>query len=192
MKVTILLGSVREGRESHRPAHYVALKLKEKEIETDLIDLAADPLPIMGHEAGYDKQAKDRIEQISKRLNKSDAIIFVTPEYQASFSGVIKNAIDHFYSEFHKKAIGVVATSAGGMAGINASSQLQNVILGIGAFPMPMKLLVPHVQNAFDDLLEPHNEKIANMTEQFLDEFIWFSDALVKKKNAMNKGEHAA
>ncbi|MCC5905072.1 MAG: NAD(P)H-dependent oxidoreductase [Balneolaceae bacterium] len=191
MKVTILLGSVREGRESHRPARYVAAKLKEKGIETNLIDLAEERLPILGYETGSSEETI-QIKKIGEQMDESDGLIFVTPEYQASFSGAIKNAIDHYYPEFHKKAIGVVATSAGGMAGINASSQLQDVILGVGAFPMPMKLLVPHVHKAFDDSFKPQNGKVVKMTEQFLDEFLWFSDALVQKKKAENEKEQAA
>jgi azobenzene reductase len=182
MKVTILLGSVREGRQSHRAAQYVEKRLNEKGAKADLIDLAAEPLPILGHEAGYDGGAEQRIEQVGKRLEASDAIIFVTPEYQGSFSGAIKNAIDHFFSEFHKKAIGVVAASAGGMAGINASSQLQHVILGVGGYPMPTKLLIPKVHEAFSDSLEPKNEKIAESTDRFLEEYLWFADALHSKK----------
>src|SRR5690625_6827225 len=68
------------------------------------------------------------------------------------------------------------------MAGINASIQLQLVILGVGAYPMPYKLLIPHINNSFDDQSEPQNESVIKMTEKFLNEFLWFADALVKKK----------
>jgi azobenzene reductase len=182
MKVTILLGSVREGRQSHRAAHYVEKRLQDKGAKADLIDLAVVPLPILGHEPSYDAHADARIKQIGKRLEESDALILVTPEYQASFSGALKNAIDHYYPEFQKKVIGVVAASGGGMAGINASSQLQHVILGVGGFPMPSKLLIPRVHDAFDEHSEPKNENIVKMTDGFLEEFLWFAKALVEKK----------
>ena len=192
MKVTILLGSVRNGRQSHRAAQYVENRLKEKGVTADLIDLAKDPLPILGHESSYDDRAETRIKQIGKRLEESDALIFVTPEYQASFSGAIKNAIDHYYPEFQKKAIGVVAASGGGMAGINASSQLQHVVLGVGGYPMPTKLLIPQVHDAFDEQAEPQNEKVIKMTDGFLEEFLWFAGALTdKKKKEAGEGRAA-
>jgi NAD(P)H-dependent FMN reductase len=181
MKVTILLGSVREGRQTHRAAYYLEQRLKESEIETDLIDLAEDWLPVLGYESGSEDEER-QIKSIGERLDNSDALIFVTPEYQASFSGVIKNAIDHYYPEFNKKPIGIVAASAGGMAGINAAKQLQQVILGVGGFPMPLSFLVPGVHNAFDDSYTPQNEKVVKSADQFLEEFLWFAGALTQKR----------
>jgi azobenzene reductase len=192
MKVTILLGSVREGRQSHRAAYYVKMRLNSEGVNVDLIDLAEEPLPVLGHKSSYDEQSEARIEQIGKRLDESDALIFVTPEYQASFSGAIKNAIDHYYPEFQRKAIGVVAASGGGMAGINASSQLQHVILGVGGFPVPMKLLIPRVHEAFDNNFEPKNEKVVKVTDGFLEEFLWFAGALADKKKKEAGEEQAA
>ena len=176
MKITILLGSVREGRKSHRAAHYVEKKLKEKGIETDLIDLAEEQLPMYGAAIEGEK-GKARIQSVGDRLKHGDAIIFVSPEYQA-----LKNAIDHYLPEFQKKAIGVVTVSSGKMAGINASIQLQLVILGVGAYPVPYKLMIPHISTSFDEYSEPANETVIKMTEKFLEEFLWFADALVKKK----------
>ncbi len=182
MNVTILLGTVRNGRQSHKAAQYVASTLAERGSKVDLIDLAEEPLPMLGYEPHQNKETEQRIRQISNRLDESDAIILVTPEYQGSFSGALKNALDHYYTEFHKKPVGVVAASAGGMAGINASTQLQHVILSLGAYPLPMKLLVPQVHHAFDDSFEPLNEKIIEMTGKFLDEFSWFAEAIIQKK----------
>lgn len=181
MKITILLGSVREGRQTNRAAYYLEQRLKESGIETDLIDLAKDRLPVLGYETG-DAEESRQIKSIGERLDNSDALIFVTPEYQASFSGVLKNAIDHYYTEFNKKPIGIVAASAGGMAGINAATQLQQVILGVGGFPMPMSFLVPRIHNAFDDSYAPQNEKVVKTADQFLEEFLWFAGVLTQKR----------
>ena len=182
MKITILLGSVREGRKTHRAAFYVEKKLRERGVETDLIDLAEEYLPMYGA-ANENEEEKARIESVGERLRKGEAIIFVSPEYQDSFSGVLKNAIDHYLPEFHRKAIGVVTVSSGKMAGINASIHLQLVILGVGAYPLPYKLLIPHISNSLDDQSEPQNETVVKMTEKFLSEFLWFADALAKKRN---------
>jgi azobenzene reductase len=189
MKVTIVSGSVRKGRQTHRAAYYVANTLEKRGIGTDLIDLAKIPLPILGGPDEGNLQLKKNIKEIGGRLNAADALIFVTPEYHGSLSGVLKNAIDHFWEEFQKKPVGVVAASAGRMAGINASSQLQHVILSLGAFPMPLKLLVPEIHKAFDDSFEPQNDKIVTNTENFLNEFLWFADALVSKKKEETETE---
>lgn len=182
MKIAIINGSVRKGRQSHRAAYYVAGTLKERNIETNLIDLAELPLPVMGGQDVASPETEKSVSDISSRLNNADALILVTPEYHGSFSGALKNALDHFTPEFRKKPVGVVAASGGRMAGINASTQLQHVILSMGAYPMPLKLLVPEIHNAFDDDFEPQDEKIVTTAGKFLDELLWFADALHHKK----------
>ncbi len=46
MKIAILLGSVRMGRQTNKAAYYLKKKLENRDIETDLIDLADKPCPI--------------------------------------------------------------------------------------------------------------------------------------------------
>ena len=192
MNVAILIGSVRKNRQSHSAAYYVAYTLEKRGYDTELVDLAKTPLPILGRPGESDPQWETNINKIGKKLDAADALIVLTPEYHGSLSGVLKNAIDHYWKEFQKKPVGVVAASAGKMAGINASTQLQHVILSLGAYPLPLKLLIPDIQNAFDDEFEPQNEKIAANTDKFLDEFLWFVDAIVDKKMKESKEERAA
>lgn len=182
MKVTILSGSVRLERQSHKVALYVETQLKHRGVETDVIDLAAEPLPIFGDPSMENSTVESRVKELGARLNRADALIFVTPEYHGSFSGVIKNALDYYWAEFQRKAIGVIAASSGKMGGINASSQLQHVVLSLGAYPVPMKLLVPEVHLAFDEGHQPVNERLVQSTEKFLTEFMWYAGAIHEKK----------
>lgn len=187
MKVTILLGSIRTGRQSHKVAHYLEKMLQKRGIATDLIDLAKDPLPMYGDLAEQALLFGHNIEKISQRIVQGDALLFVTPEYHGSFSGVLKNALDHYWAQFHKKPIGVVAVASGKKGGINASTQLQHVILSLGAFPLPLKLLVPEVHLAFDESSEPLRKDFVQYTHKFLDEFLWFARAIVKAKSIPEK-----
>lgn len=191
MKIAILLGSVRMGRQTHKIAYYLKKKLENRNIKTDLIDLVENPLPVLKERVGHHPDPPENAVEISDRLDQANAILLVTPEYHGSISGVLKNAIDYYWSEFQKKSIGVVAASAGGFGGINASTHLQQIILRVGAYPMPLKLLVPEIHNAFDDSFEPQNESIIKSTENFLDEFLWFADALHQKKTAEQEQEVA-
>ncbi|AUX44583.1 FMN reductase [Sorangium cellulosum] len=184
MKIAIVLGSVRAGRQSHKVAYYLEKKLRERGVAADLIDLAEDPLPVLDERAGRHPQVQAKVESLSARLHAADALLFVTPEYHGSFSGALKNALDYFWEEFNKKPIGVVAASAGKMGGINASTQLQHVVLSLGAFALPTKLLVPEVQGVFDDALQIKSEGVAKLATRFLDEFLWFAGAIVQAKRA--------
>jgi azobenzene reductase len=182
MKTAIVLGSVRAGRQTSKVAHYIEKKLSQRGIEVDLIDLAEAQLPILEGTIEEDSQLMTTINNVSHRLQDTDSIIFVTPEYHGSFSGVLKNALDYFWIEFSRKPIAVATVSSGKLGGINASTQLQHVILSLGAYPLPTKLLISEVQNSFDEMNEPMNERIVKSTTRFLDEFEWFSDAILNKK----------
>src|SRR5690625_8004248 len=99
--------------------------------------------------ADKSEEERVRIASVGKMLTWGDALIFVSPEYQDSFSGVLKITLDHYLEEFEKKAICVFTVSSGKMEGINTSIQLQLVILGVGAYPMTFKLFIAHISNSF-------------------------------------------
>ncbi|SFC75785.1 NAD(P)H-dependent FMN reductase [Parapedobacter composti] len=181
MKIAILLGSVRQGRRSHRIAHYLETVLAKQAVRTDLIDLGTDSLPIYGQDEARHRQA---ISDIGKRLEMADALLLVTPEYHGSFSGALKNALDYFWAEFQRKPIGVVAVSSGRLGGINASNQLQQVVLSLGGVALPVKWVVPEIQNAFDEDGRLQDGTIAIRAEKFVTEYLWYADAIYQKKSA--------
>lgn len=183
MKIAILLGSVREGRQSHKVAHELAQKFAlQTNVEVELIDLAELNLPIMTERLGKMTNPPANIAQFSKSMESADAIILVSPEYNGSYTGVLKNAMDYLLKEYYRKPMGVVAVAGGKFGGLNATHHMQSLILHLGAFPMPLKLLVPFVQNVFDaeDILT--DETLTKNFDTFVKEFIWFSEAIVLHK----------
>jgi azobenzene reductase len=103
----------------------------------------------------------------------------------------LKNTLEYFWDEFSRKPIGVATASSGKMGGINASSQLQHVILSLGAYPAPLKLLVPEIETALDESFIPQNKKVVQSAERFLDELLWFADSLYQKKERQKLRESA-
>ncbi|MBK1439259.1 NAD(P)H-dependent oxidoreductase [Parapedobacter sp. ISTM3] len=182
MKIVILAGSVRKNRKSINVCLYLENQFSNLGIEVDVIDMTENPLPIYDGFAEENSDVMKIAEKISVRLENADAMILVTPEYNGSFSGVLKNTLDYFWVEFARKPIGIAAVSAGRMGGINASTQLQHVILSLGAYPLPIKLLVPDVENTFDSNLSPIKDDFINNTNEFIKELLWFANALAKAK----------
>ncbi len=183
MKTAIISGSVREGRESHKAALYLAQKLNDQGIETDLVDLPEEALPIFGDPYIESQKVDQKAEALGKRLQEADAMILVSPEYHGSLSGVLKNALDYFWAEFQDKPIGVTAVSAGKMGGINASVQIQHIILSLGAYPMPLKWQVSDVENVFDKSGRIQDVPTERAAKKFIKSFLWFSEALINHKD---------
>ena len=71
-----------------------------------------------------------------EKLQKSSGVLFITPEYNRSIPGVLKNAIDvasrpYGKSSFLGKPVGIVSNSPGALGGVSAAKHLQNILPGI-------------------------------------------------------------
>ncbi|WP_439490402.1 NADPH-dependent FMN reductase [Algoriphagus sp.] len=183
MKIVILAGSARRDRKSFNVCVHLEKLLSGLGIEVDLLDPVKTPLPVFDDFADGNPAVTQAVEKMGKRLENADAMVFVTPEYNGSFSGVLKNTLDYFWAEFSEKPIGVAAVSSGKMGGINASTQLQHVILSLGAYPLPIKLLVPDVDNTFDEHLNPTSEDFIKNSNRFTKKLLWFANAVSSAKN---------
>lgn len=179
LHILLILGSIRNGRHTHKVAHYLDQILGQNEgVEVTTWDLAQEPVPLLTEQWKKQESPPPLLTEKGRQLSQADGIILCSPEYHGSFTGVLKNALDHFWKEFSRKPMGVVATGSGPMGGINASTELQLLILSLGGYPMPKKLLAPHVQKLFDEEGIPKKEKFIAQTEDFVAEYLWFVRAL--------------
>lgn len=182
--ITILYGAIREGRLSIRAAKALKNALEASgKFNVTFIDIKDHHLPVMEARLKDMNNPPSSLLTISKALDNADGIVFVTPEYNGSYSGAFKNAVDYFTKEWAKKPIGICCSSNGRLGGVNASHHLQALILSIGAFPMPYKLLVNNLPNTLDEDGNPQDEHLVSSLAKFADEYLWFVDAIASKKN---------
>jgi NAD(P)H-dependent FMN reductase len=186
LKITILYGAIREGRLSIRAARALEKALKETgKAEVTFIDIKTYNIPVMESRLFEMKNPPDSLQEISTLLSGADGIVLVSPEYNNSYSGAMKNTIDYFTKEWSHKPIGIVAASDGKQGGLNASNLMQLLALAIGGFAMSCKLLVPEIQNALDEEGNPQNETMAKNLKRFVKEYLWFVEAI---SNQVKKG----
>lgn len=183
MKIAIISGSVRIGRKSH----VVALELQKRfmksgYLQTEIVDLAAYNLPILEERYSMHPNLPAGLKEMQQVLDSADALVFLSPEYHGSYSGVLKNAVDYFWKEFQKKPIGVVSVSTGKFGGINASTEMQQLVLSMGGYPMPFKLLVPGVQFAFNEAGDLTDEALGKGMDKFVSELTWLTEAIMHRK----------
>ena len=180
MNITIVSASTRNERETHK----VALGLYKKLVsypgyEPFILDLKEANLPMFTEIMSKLPEPDPRINDVYVKLNQADAILFVTPEYNGSYSAPLKNMAD-FYpkSTFSRKAIGIVTVSSGILGGMRAAMQLQQFILAIGGVASPQMLLVPVVQTKFDSHGDVIDENFTKNIDLFIKEFTWLANAL--------------
>src|SRR6201989_3404797 len=121
-----------------------------------------------------------------EKLQKSNGVLFVTPEYNRSIPGVLKNAIDvgsrpYGKRSFLGKPIGIVSNSPGVLGGVNAAMNLKQLLPGItGPIMGQPEIYLVGVGDAFDAQGNLTKEPMQKVMQQFIDAFA----AFIEKHNS--------
>jgi NAD(P)H-dependent FMN reductase len=129
LKVGIVTGSTRPGRKSEAVARWVYdLAQGRTDAAFELVDIADYDLPLLDEPLppSFGQYAHEHTKRWAEKIGSFDAYVFVTPEYNHSTSGALKNAIDYLYREWHNKAAGFVGY--GGTGGARAVEHLRLVM----------------------------------------------------------------
>ncbi|PPF79414.1 NADPH-dependent FMN reductase [Subtercola sp. Z020] len=127
LRIAIIIGSTRPGRNGKGVADWVLAKAADRSASYELVDLADFPLPHLDEAMppAYGQYANEHTKKWAATIAGFDGFIFVTPEYNHSTSGVLKNAIDYLYAEWNNKAAGFV--SYGSLGGARAIEHLRGI-----------------------------------------------------------------
>jgi NAD(P)H-dependent FMN reductase len=178
-RIGVILGSTRPGRRGEQVARWVMdVASRREDAEFDLIDLVDYPLPHL------DEPLPPSMGQYQNRhtrdwaatIGQFDGFIIVTPEYNHSTSGVLKNAIDYLYAEWNNKAVGVV--SYGAVGGARAAEHLRLIAgeLQMAAVRTNVALSMFTDFVNFTDLA-PGDHQLPALTT-LIDQVVAWSDAL--------------
>ena len=178
MEVSILLGSIREERKSHRLAYYLKDQMITKGVNVNLIDLKNYPLPIFG--SVISDEEKKRAEEISAALKSAQAVVIVTPEYHSNIPAALKNVLEYCGLNLIGKVTGIASASASKFGGLHASNNLQIALLNMGAYPASKRLLVPEIHFAFNQDNEPVQNEMKEQVEKFITELLSYTGKVAK------------
>ncbi|MBW8824869.1 MAG: NAD(P)H-dependent oxidoreductase [Acidobacteria bacterium] len=187
LRLHVIVGSTRETRAAERVFQWIDRRARAHgAFEVTLLDLREWPLPMFAEHFGTlgDPAAPTYSDPVVKRWNQTiaegDAFIFITPEYNHSFSGVLKNAIDNVWASFafRNKPVGMVSYSSGAVGGARAVEQLALVAIETELVPLRNSVLVAAVGGAFDDDGEPVNPASDAAATVLLDDLEWWGNAL--------------
>ncbi|MBV8916518.1 NADPH-dependent FMN reductase [Bradyrhizobium sp.] len=178
--IVVIVGSLRKESFSRKIANALA-KLAPASLKLDVTTL---------HDISFfnqDLEASPPADWLPfrEKLQKSDGVIFVTPEYNRSIPGVLKNAIDvgsrpYGKSSFLGKPVGIISNSPGPLGGVSAAKHLQNILPGIcGPIMGQPETYLNAVGDAFNDKGECVKETLQQILAQYLTAFA----AFVEKQN---------
>jgi NAD(P)H-dependent FMN reductase len=182
--IPIILGSVRRGRQSSKPAKFILNRLRQTgTVETEILDLLEYNFPIMEERLRLRDNPPSGLTDFAGKIARADGFVIVTPEYNSGYPGVLKNCLDYFLPEFKRKPVGIISVSGGPFGGLSALGQLRIVLLAMGAIPIPVGFPVVKVQDSFTDDGEPTDPIYEKSAAVFIDELLWLVKSISAGKN---------
>ncbi len=170
LSIAVFVGSLREASINRRLALAVQ-KLLPEDFSCQFI--AIDSLPLYNQD--FDSDYPDRCKTLKQQVEAADALLFVTPEYNRSIPGVLKNALDIASrpwgtNSFAGKPGAVIGASIGATGSALAQQHLRNVLayLDVSVLAQPEVF----VQFKSDDLIDAHGQVASDDTRKFLQGFV--------------------
>lgn len=167
--VAVIVGSIRKDAFSLRTAKALA-KLAPPSLKLNIVTL--NGLSFFNQDLEANPPA-DWVE-FRDTIQKSDAVLFVTPEYNRSIPGVLKNAIDiasrpYGKSSFLGRPIGLFGTSPGVHGGVSAVKHLQGILPGISG---PIMQQPEAYAGGLGDAFDENGELAKDSLKEFLTTYI--------------------
>jgi NAD(P)H-dependent FMN reductase len=194
LELKVLIGSTREGRAADLVAPWLVRRAREHgAFDVDVLDLRDWPLPLFAENRDTIGDIDDPtysqpvVKEWNQRIGSGEAFLFLTPEYNHSVPGVLKNAIDTVWLSFgfRNKPAGFVAYSAGVAAGVRAVEHLAHIAIEAEMVPLRNSVLIANVQQAFDDG-RPRDQGTETSLDVLLADLQWWGEAL---RRARTEGE---
>ena len=184
MKLGIIIGSIRQGRVSGNMAAWVADAAKKYDgVEVELIDLLDYKLPMFDEavspQYNPDRKPEGEVKRWLDKLAEQDAYVIVTPEYNRSVPGVLKNAIDFVAYEMAKKPVAIA--THGSTEGAQAVAQLRGIVPALLAVSTPVFVGLPYMDAQAmkaDGTFEDAGGYRAGQLKAALDDIVWYGNAL--------------
>ncbi|WP_236710673.1 NAD(P)H-dependent oxidoreductase [Streptomyces sp. 150FB] len=139
LKVAIIVGTTRPGRKADAVAQWVkGIAEARTDAAFEVVDIADYALPHMDEPVpprGAQGYSQPHTRAWAEKIGSFDAYVFVTPEYNGSFPGVLKDAVDFLFTEWSGKAAGFVGYGFGG--GARSVAHLRQVLTSVEITGVP-------------------------------------------------------
>lgn len=173
MRTVCIAGSPRSASTTRKVLDSCRGLLEEAGFQAIVLDLHELSLPAMTPDL-YGARAKlpESVNEFANQVLAADAVVLGTPVYHATFSGLLKGALDHLSADaLDRKPVGLVANVGGTRGGTSACDHLRAVVKALGGWAVPTQV-VTHRTDLEGDLVSP---LIQDRLGQMVSELAWFS-----------------
>lgn len=155
VKIKVITGSNRPGRFNIQPATWIADLAKQRnDVEVELVDLAELNLPFMDEplppSMANGQYQNEHTKKWASIVADADGFVFVTPEYNHSYSAILKNAIDYLFFEWHYKPVSFI--SYGSVAGgARSVEHLRAIAAEVKMYDIREQVLIPNLWGGLNE-----------------------------------------
>lgn len=166
--ILVILGTIRPNGNGHRVANWFMKNVASVQNGTfELVDLRDFPLPLFADAVNPSMREgtheNPEVQKWLDKVNAADGYIFITPEYNHSYSSALKNALDYPFKEWHNKPVGFVGYGAVA-GGARAVEHLRQVVAELAMYDIREQILIPEVWATFDEQGNPkHHESLSQL-----------------------------
>ncbi|MEJ6783992.1 NADPH-dependent FMN reductase [Aminobacter sp. Piv2-1] len=185
LRIGIILGSTRPGRRGIQIASWVLDTARAYgSAEYELVDLADHNLGNLDEAGNPNHQLYEHAhtQKWGELVESFDGYMFIVPEYNHSFPGALKNALDYVYREWNNKAAGIVSYG-GWAAGVRAAEALRLVLAELQVATVRAQPAVPLIPTFSSGVFVP-SDGIAASVVSMLDQLIAWSSAMRSVREA--------
>jgi len=172
--VTIISGTNRPLSNTLKVAKYYQKSLMLKGLETKLFSLEDLPDTLIASDL-YGKRSEGFVD-IQEMVSNTSKFLFIIPEYNGSFPGVLKTFIDacNFPDSFYDKKAALVGVSSGKYGNIRGVDHFGGVCSYLHLHVLPLRIHIATVKSELDENGDLHKEDTLKFTNQQMDKFIAF------------------
>ncbi|MFM6975316.1 MAG: NADPH-dependent FMN reductase [Sphingobacteriaceae bacterium] len=172
--ITIISGTNRQGSNTLKLSKYYQKQLAKRGVESYILSLTDLPDSLISSDL-YGKRSVD-FQKIQDLINATNKFVFVIPEYNGSFPGVLKTFIDacNFPDSFHGKKAALVGLSSGKYGNVRGVEHFTGICHYIHLNVMSLKIHIPAIQTELNEAGELWKDDTVKFTDQQIDRLVEF------------------
>ncbi|MEX0724427.1 MAG: NAD(P)H-dependent oxidoreductase [Gracilimonas sp.] len=182
MNLKIISSTDRPNSNALKVSNYVQTLYQKEGADAEVVSLEDFPLEeVVGGRYG---KTIPEVEKFRDPIINADGLIFVIPEYNGGFPGILKLFVDYlpFPKAFEKMPMAFIGEAAGAFGALRSVEQFQQIANYRNALQFPERVFIARVNNQFDEENGIHDEFAQGLLESQVTNFIKFVNSIQEKE----------
>lgn len=178
--ITIISGTDRPGSESMKVARHIQPRYEKQGVQTRLVSM--EDFPLSEVTGGRYGETIPSVEAFNRSVKDSDGVVFIVPEYNGSYPGILKMFIDYLPHPgfFDRLPVCFIGESAGNFGGLRPVEHLQEICNYRLAHVYPERVFITRIKENFDEQHGIKDEFTEQLLESQITGFTRFVDTLTR------------